>query len=89
MNMFPLVSAGVRAAGLQVIARMSAVAYVLSGICKDILLVSLGAAVWGEVVTGQQVRNAAPLFVAVCLRGHARCLACLFYQPRAWRNRML
>lgn len=41
--------------GFTVIARMSAVAYVLSGICKDVLLVSLGAAVWGEVVTGQQV----------------------------------
>jgi len=36
---------------------MSAVAYVLSGICKDIMLVTLGAAVWSEVVTGQQVHE--------------------------------
>ena len=34
---------------------MSAVAYVLSGICKDILLVTLGAVLWSEVVTGQQL----------------------------------
>eukprot|EP00613_Pedinella_sp_CCMP2098_P074946 CAMPEP_0171909874 /NCGR_PEP_ID=MMETSP0993-20121228/9014_1 /TAXON_ID=483369 /ORGANISM="non described non described, Strain CCMP2098" /LENGTH=366 /DNA_ID=CAMNT_0012542923 /DNA_START=28 /DNA_END=1128 /DNA_ORIENTATION=- len=41
--------------GLVVIKRMSAIAYVLSGICKDILLVSGGALIWGEVVTGQQM----------------------------------
>ena len=34
---------------------MSAVAYVLSGICKDILLVTLGAVLWAEVVTFQQL----------------------------------
>ena len=41
-----------------VIKRMSAIAYVLSGICKDILLVSGGALIWGEVVTLQQVKSA-------------------------------
>ena len=34
---------------------MSAVAYVLSGICKDILLVTLGAVLWSEVVTSKQL----------------------------------
>ena len=41
--------------GILVIKRMSAVAYVLSGICKDILLVTLGAVLWSEVVTMQQL----------------------------------
>ena len=40
--------------GILVIKRMSAVAYVLSGICKDILLVTLGAVMWNEVVTNQR-----------------------------------
>ena len=40
--------------GILVIKRMSAVAYVLSGICKDILLVTLGAVMWKEVVTNQR-----------------------------------
>ena len=41
--------------GLLVIRRMSAIAYVLSGIVKDIGLVSMGALLWGEVVTAQQI----------------------------------
>lgn len=41
--------------GLLVIRRMSAIAYVLSGIVKDICLVTMGAVLWGEIVTGQQI----------------------------------
>mmetsp|Transcript_11482 Transcript_11482/g.27014 ORF Transcript_11482/g.27014 Transcript_11482/m.27014 type:complete len:359 (+) Transcript_11482:257-1333(+) len=52
--------------GLVIIKRMSAVAYVLSGICKDILLVSGGALLFGEVVTSQQVAG-----YAVALAGLA------------------
>lgn len=41
--------------GLIVIKRMSAVAYVLAGICKDILLVSGASLIFGEMITTQQV----------------------------------
>ena len=41
--------------GLIVIKRMSAVSYVLAGICKDILLVSGASLIFGEMITTQQV----------------------------------
>jgi len=50
---------------------MSAVAYVLSGICKDIMLVTLGAVVWNEVVTRQQVPQ--------CNIEHVAHVALLYY----------
>mmetsp|Transcript_41459 Transcript_41459/g.56518 ORF Transcript_41459/g.56518 Transcript_41459/m.56518 type:complete len:298 (-) Transcript_41459:201-1094(-) len=41
--------------GILVIKRMSAVAYVLSGVCKDIILVTMGGVIWSEVITDQQI----------------------------------
>ena len=41
--------------GLVVIKRMSAVAYVLAGICKDILLVTGAGLIFGDYITQQQI----------------------------------
>merc|ERR1711971_146211 len=41
--------------GIMVIKRMSAVAYVLSGVCKDVVLVTIGGVMWAEQITKQQI----------------------------------